>query len=394
MNTHDFIGLHEYPEFSAKTNKGKSSRSDFGNSSKKRTDTDSPGKPQQLSKLTKTLAMGTVTALAVTGAVVSGNDALSDQLNSAIGEPPISQNSVSPTDLIHTVHTWGRGVIVLEATCTGKGTLLFSCTGCDSTKTEIIPAAGHVPVAAGEDLPASCTEPGRAADIICSVCGEILEEGKEIAPEGHVYGEPEVIREATCTEAGEIGAVVCEVCGEIISEPVTVEPPGHDWGEYVQTKAATCTASGTKTRTCSRCMQTASVSVSKLGHTDSDKDYHCDRCGAKLVSLSIINAEFIPDAGYVDFRLALSSAVKDMDCSVAADFGVEYELEDENRQIHLFLYPEQDQQGDPGTEVTLFFTLTVYGTAGNGEPVTVLSEELGFKYTPRSDWYDPSYLNP
>lgn len=415
MTNHDFRGLHEYPEFDAKTGKGKKSDTGFPDSSSENA-AEQLRKTQQLTKLTKTLAMGTVTALAVTGAVVGSNEALAGQVSEAITKPPISQNSVAPLDLVHTVHTWDEGVIILAPTCTGEGTLLCSCTGCDATQTEILPATGHTPAPAGEDIPATCTGAGRTADTVCAVCGVKLAEGAEIAPAGHVAGEPETVREATCTEGGQVGAIVCEVCGELISEAVDTEPLGHDfgdyavtkdaacteegtetrtcarcgetesraiaklghdWGAYTATKDPTCTAAGTKTRTCARCNAKDSQSIAKLGHTDENRDYRCDRCGAETVSISIVKVDAEPGIPLIEVTYRLSADVEGMDLGFPADFGIECKMGSDERTFTLLLYPDLSD-----TERTLPFNLIIYGIAGDGDSVTVLTRSYAFVYGP------------
>lgn len=62
----------------------------------------------------------------------------------------------------------------------------------------------------------------------------------------------------------------------------------HDWGEYDIIKEATCTTKGSKERTCSKCGETQTSSISKLGHTpDDDGDCtttdYCLTCGEVAV---------------------------------------------------------------------------------------------------------------
>lgn len=40
-------------------------------------------------------------------------------------------------------HTWDEGVITKEATCTEDGEIVYACTSCEETKTEVIKATGH-----------------------------------------------------------------------------------------------------------------------------------------------------------------------------------------------------------------------------------------------------------
>ena len=49
-----------------------------------------------------------------------------------------------------TGHRWDDGTILVKPSCTGEGLLEFRCTACDKTRTETLPALGHVP---GEAAP-------------------------------------------------------------------------------------------------------------------------------------------------------------------------------------------------------------------------------------------------
>lgn len=81
----------------------------------------------------------------------------------------------------------------------------------------------------------------------------------------------ENIVEATCTSGGSYDSVVCcATCGEEVSRTkITISALGHSW------KDATCTSP----KTCTRCGATQG---SALGHTDSNGDGYCDRCGTYL----------------------------------------------------------------------------------------------------------------
>ena len=78
----------------------------------------------------------------------------------------------------------------------------------------------------------------------------------------------ENVVEATCTSGGSYDSVVyCATCPEEISRTkITTSALGHSWRD------ATCTSP----KTCIRCGATQG---SALGHTDSNGDGYCDRCG-------------------------------------------------------------------------------------------------------------------
>lgn len=56
----------------------------------------------------------------------------------------------------------------------------------------------------------------------------------------------------------------------------------HTFGEWTVTTSATCTSDGKETRTCSICEESETRTIAKTGHTDSNNDGKCDRCGAAI----------------------------------------------------------------------------------------------------------------
>ena len=148
-------------------------------------------------------------------------------------------------------HAWGDGEVTTSATCTAEGVKTFTCTRCETTKTEVVPTLAHTPVVvAGKE--ATCTETGLTEGKKCSVCGTVLVEQKEIAALGH---NPEKIegKAATCTEKGLTDGEKCSRCGAIIKAQVETDALGHK-SEKIEGKAATCTEKGlTDGEKCSRC---------------------------------------------------------------------------------------------------------------------------------------------
>ena len=182
------------------------------------------------------------------------------------------------------------------ATCTEIGWNAYdTCSRCDYTTYEEIPALGHTegaPVRENEAA-ATCTAAGSYDEVVyCSVCGEELSrEEKTIEALGHTEGAP--VREneaaATCTAAGSYDEVVyCSVCGEELSRAgMTIEALGHDIVKH-EGQAATCTQNGWNDyETCSRCDYTTYREIAATGHTPGTaatctSAQRCTVCGTTL----------------------------------------------------------------------------------------------------------------
>lgn len=77
-------------------------------------------------------------------------------------------------------HTWDEGQITQEATCTENGKRTYTCTNCQTTKTEEIPATGHQHTELRNVKEATDTEDGYTGDTYCTDCGAKLSSGKKI----------------------------------------------------------------------------------------------------------------------------------------------------------------------------------------------------------------------
>ena len=98
-------------------------------------------------------------------------------------------------------------------------------------------AEGHKPEDKNAKAP-TCTEAGKEADKVCSVCGEVLSTGAAIDATGHTAGEAVKENEVApkCQEDGSYDEVVyCTVCNaELSRTPKTVDATGHTAGEAVK----------------------------------------------------------------------------------------------------------------------------------------------------------------
>ncbi|MBE6768280.1 MAG: hypothetical protein E7549_05135 [Ruminococcaceae bacterium] len=69
----------------------------------------------------------------------------------------------------------------VEATCTTDGSVTVTCDACGEViSTEVIPATGHDEGVIEGAFDATATAPGYTGDLVCGVCGELLEKGTEI----------------------------------------------------------------------------------------------------------------------------------------------------------------------------------------------------------------------
>nr|WP_294676919.1 leucine-rich repeat protein [uncultured Blautia sp.] len=200
-------------------------------------------------------------------------------------------------------HTWDKGKITTGATCTQKGIKTYTCTVCNETKTEEIPATGHQYTELRNEIEANCIQEGYTGDVYCTDCGIKISSGKTIPKEPHTWDEGKVTKNATCTEKGirtftcevcrstrieEIhatghvntitkfskkascksdgysGDIFCQDCGKLLKEGTIIPKTKHTWNAGKITTAATTTKEGIKTFTCTFCGVTRTEKIAKL----------------------------------------------------------------------------------------------------------------------------------
>ena len=83
-----------------------------------------------------------------------------------------------------TSHTYGSAVITKQPTCTSEGTAIKTCTKCNATITEKLPAKGHTAVT-DKGYPATCTTAGKTDGSHCSVCNTVIKAQTVINATGH-----------------------------------------------------------------------------------------------------------------------------------------------------------------------------------------------------------------
>ena len=185
-------------------------------------------------------------------------------------------------------HTWNNGTITTAPTCTKAGKKTYSCTKCDATKIEPIPATGH---SWKSDWTSDATHHWHeCANENCDVTDNA---GKDGYAE-HSGGT------ATCTEKA-----VCTHCGQSYGETnpvnhtgteqwtqtttthekkwnccntVSVPNENHEWADGVCSECGyVCLHEDTdKNHICDICGKTIS------DHKDADNNHLCDYCGEKI----------------------------------------------------------------------------------------------------------------
>jgi hypothetical protein len=142
-------------------------------------------------------------------------------------------------------HNWGEWVVITPATCTAEGVRTHTCTVCEETENEDIPALQH-------DYQTTVVKP-------------------------------------TCTAKG-YTLYKCSRCGNSYKDNETAMI-AHSYNAGTVTTSPTCTATGVKTYTCTVCKTTKTESVAKLDHSytktvvaptytaEGYTLYECTRCG-------------------------------------------------------------------------------------------------------------------
>ena len=129
----------------------------------------------------------------------------------------ISTRELPPTG----AHVWGNGVVTTAPTETTPGVRTFTCSGCDQTRTEAIPATG-----------------------------------------AHDYRFTKTV-DPTCTDGG-YDLYTCSGCGATERRNLT-DAAGHKWDNGTVTTAPTETTPGVRTYTCSGCDQTRTEAIPATG---------------------------------------------------------------------------------------------------------------------------------
>jgi len=198
------------------------------------------------------------------------------------------------------VHQWEEGEIVLKPTCTKEGSLIYTCSICKATKTEVLKALGHDYSKDWIiDKKATCTECGSKSHH-CTRCDE-KKDVTVIPKTSHNFDNGVTTTEPTCTKDG-VKTYTCKDCKT--TKTKVLKALGHDYSnEWTIDKKATCLEEGSKSHHCTRCDSKSDVTViPKTSHNfdngvitteptctkDGVKTYTCKDC--KVTKTEVIKA--------------------------------------------------------------------------------------------------------
>ena len=156
----------------------------------------------------------------------------------------VSTRELPPTG----AHVWGNGVVTTAPTETTPGVRTFTCSGCDQTRTETIPATGAHDYQFTKTVAPTCTDGGYDL-YTCSGCGATERRNLTDAA-GHKWDGGTVTTAPTETTPG-VRTRTCTVCGDIREEAIPATG-AHDY-RFTKTVAPTCTDGGYDLYTCSGC---------------------------------------------------------------------------------------------------------------------------------------------
>ena len=171
-------------------------------------------------------------------------------------------------------HTWDSGVVTTEPTCENKGIKTFTCTKCNTTKTEDIAALGHSYTAETIKTDALKT-PGTCTDKAiyyksCERCGQVdtdennTFEGKVDSTNHNYSSEWTIDTPASCTQEGSESHHCTRCDAKTGDRPIA--KTDHTWDSGVVTTEPTCENKGIKTFTCTKCNTTKTEDIAALGH--------------------------------------------------------------------------------------------------------------------------------
>ena len=173
-----------------------------------------------------------------------------------------------------TGHSYGNSVVTKQPTCISEGTKTKTCTKCNATVTEKLPAKGHTAV----------TDKGYPA---------------------------------TCTTAGKTDGSHCSVCNTVIKVQTVINATGHKSSGWITDKAASIGVKGSKHKECTVCkkvLETAEIpalsriSISKASVTLSTSTYAYDGKAKKPGVMVKLNGKTLKNG--TDYTVSYSNNTK------------------------------------------------------------------------------------
>lgn len=134
-------------------------------------------------------------------------------------------------------HVYDEGMVTKNPTCMEEGKFTYTCTGCGTTKSDVLPTVPH------DDQYHDAFD--GTHNHTCTTC-TMTENEKHTPTDGGIY------HAAGCLESAytEYTCAVCQGVYKVYDE--TSPAVGHSWGEWTL-KEATCVADGHKIHTCFAC---------------------------------------------------------------------------------------------------------------------------------------------
>ena len=177
-------------------------------------------------------------------------------------------NTQYTTEIIPaTGHEWGDKKQIREAGGVTTGEVQYTCQNCNEVKTETTPAKGHT-IVTDKGVTPTCTQSGLTEGKHCSVCNEVIQKQKKLAPKKH-HAVTDKAVEATCSKEGLTEGKHCSVCNQVLVEQKKVRKKRHVLQKKKGTPA-TCTEYGWTDRIfCTVCntITQRRVRIAPLGHT-------------------------------------------------------------------------------------------------------------------------------
>lgn len=166
-------------------------------------------------------------------------------------------------------HAWDEGVVTTPALCVTDGVMLYTCTNCGETKTEVIPATLDHQFPSYDENPelftvikeGTCSTQSvvKATCKYCDAWTEVMvDSGKQ-----HTWVADKVITAPTCGSMG-VTEMKCSACDATMRDEKVPASGEHTWDEGKVTTEATTEAEGVKTFTCTVCKQTKTETIEKL----------------------------------------------------------------------------------------------------------------------------------